>query len=65
MSLHPLAMSTNKRYLIIDQQIVRHFVHFSESLSTTPLPFYATHIITPFFQGSQLIMIKGRDFSQS
>ena len=36
-----------KRYLIIDQQIARHSVQFSKCLST-PLPFQATQIITPF-----------------
>ena len=41
-----------KRYFIIDQQIARHFVHYSECLSN-PLPFYATQIITLFLiQGS-------------
>ena len=35
------------KYIIIDQQIARHFVHYSESLHH-PLPFYATQIIYPF-----------------
>ena len=34
----------NKRYLIIEKQITRHFVQYSEYLSH-PLPFYATQII--------------------
>ena len=32
---------------MIDQQIVRHFVHFRECLYH-PLPFYATQMIKPF-----------------
>ena len=36
-----------KRYLIIDQQIARHFVLYSEYLYH-PLPFYGTQIITLF-----------------
>ena len=36
------------------------------SVFQTPLPFYATQIINPFLnQGSQLIMIKGSNFSHS
>ena len=47
----------HKSYFIIDQQIVR--------MSVPPLPFYATQIIILFWlQGSQLITIKGWDFSQ-
>ena len=38
---------SNKRYLMIDPQIARHFVHYSECLSN-PLPFKATQIINPF-----------------
>ena len=41
-----------KIYFIIDQQIPRHFVHYSEYLSI-PLPLYATHRVNPFhIQGS-------------
>ena len=36
----------NKRYLIIDQQIARHFVQYSEYLSHS-LPFYPTQMINP------------------
>ena len=36
-----------KRYFIIDQQIVRNFVHFSEC-SYHLLPFYTTQMINPF-----------------
>ena len=36
-----------KRYFMIDQQKARHFVHFSEYLSTS-IPFYATQIIKNF-----------------
>ena len=35
-----------KRYFIVDQQIARHFVHYSEC--TNPLPFYLTQMINPF-----------------
>ena len=53
-----------KRYYIIDQQIVQHFVHFSESLYH-PLPFYATKWLPLFlFQGSEQITIKDCVFSQ-
>ena len=37
----------SKRYSIIDQQLARHFVQYSEWL-TISLPFYATQIIDPF-----------------
>ena len=37
----------DKRYLMIDQQIARHFVHFSKCLYTL-LPFCATQLINPF-----------------
>ena len=57
--------NTKKRYFIIDQQIERYFVQYSESLSNL-LPFYATQLINPFWiQGSQPITIKGWDFNQS
>ena len=36
-----------KIYFIIDQQIARHFVQFSECLSS-PIHSYATQIIKPF-----------------
>ena len=36
-----------KRYFIVDQQIVQHFVHYSKCLSNPP-SFYATEIINPF-----------------
>ena len=36
-----------KRYFIIDQQIVQHFVHYSKCLSNPP-SFYANEIINPF-----------------
>ena len=36
-----------KRYFLIDQQIARHFVHYSECLYH-PLIYYATQIINPF-----------------
>ena len=36
-----------KRYFMIDQQIARHFVHYSEYIYH-PLPFYTTKIINPF-----------------
>ena len=39
--------NARKIYFIIDQQIARHFVQYSECLSH-PLPFYATQIINPF-----------------
>ena len=39
--------SYDKRYFIIDHQIARYFVHFSECL-LNPLSFYATQIIIPF-----------------
>ena len=35
------ALGLPKRYFIIDQQIVQHFVQYSECL-TNPLPFYTT-----------------------
>ena len=39
---------SKKRYFIVDQQIARLFVQYSECLSI-PLPFYGTmEIITPF-----------------
>ena len=40
-------LPANKRYFMIDQQIVQHFVHYSECLSNHP-PFYATQIISSF-----------------
>ena len=40
-------LTTNKRYFTIHQQIVRHFVHYSECLYH-PLPFYANQIIGNF-----------------
>ena len=43
----------SKRYCIIDQQIVRNYVHSSECLST-PLPFYAAQIIDTFLNSSIL-----------
>ena len=36
-----------KRCFMIERQIARHFVHYSECLSN-PLPFYATQILNPF-----------------
>ena len=54
----------SKIYFIIDQQIARAFVHYSECISI-PLPFYTTQIINPFLNSSsQPITIKGWDFSQ-
>ena len=40
----------DKRYFIIDQQLARQFVEYSECLYNhpPPLPFYATPIINPF-----------------
>ena len=59
-----IQQNINKRYFIIDQQIARHFVQYSEFLSN-PLPFYAEQIIDPFLNhGSQTFWIEGRDFSQ-
>ena len=47
-----------KGYSMIDQQTVRHFVHYSKSLSNHS-SFYATQLINPFLiQGSQPITIK-------
>ena len=37
----------NKRYFIIDQQIARHFVHYSECLSNLT-SFYTIQLINPF-----------------
>ena len=37
--IHSEGLTLNKRYFIIDQQIARHFVHYSEYLSTPPLLF--------------------------
>ena len=37
----------NKKYFIIDQQIARNFVQYSECLSNL-LPNYETQIINPF-----------------
>ena len=37
----------NKKYFLIDQQIARHFVHYSKCLYN-PLPFNATQIDNPF-----------------
>ena len=56
----------NKRYFIIDQKIARHFVQYNESLSTFPFLLCNSNN-KPFrsIQGSQLITIKNRDFSQS
>ena len=47
----------DKRYFRKDQQLARHFVHYSECLHY-PLPFYVTQIINP------LLTKKGKDFSQ-
>ena len=53
-----------KRYLLVDQQIAQHFVHYSGCIYHH-LPFYAIQIIHPYlFQGSQQITIKGWDFNQ-
>ena len=58
-------MVRNKRYFMIDQQISRHFVLYSEYLYH-PLPFYAIKIITLLLlQGTQPIKIRGWEFSQS
>ena len=55
----------NKRYSIIDQQIARYFVHYSEYFSS-PLPFYAIQIINPFLNSRiSAIHDKGWIFSQS
>ena len=63
LAYHMILIPSNKRYLIIDQQIARQSVQFSEYLSN-PLPFWTTQIITLFLvQGSQPIMIRGKDFS--
>ena len=45
-SLIAYKLHNNKRYFIIDHQIARHFLHYSEC-SYHPLPFYATQMITP------------------
>ena len=42
-----MLLGKRKIYFIVDQQIARHFVHYSERLSN-PLSFYATQIIKPF-----------------
>ena len=47
LSLTTLVVRLNKRYFIIDQQIARHFVHYSECLSNPP-SLYATQMINPF-----------------
>ena len=39
-------MYSRKRYFLIDKQIARQFVYYSEILSN--LPFYATQIINHF-----------------
>ena len=56
-----------KKYYISKNKVhntAYHFMHYSECLSI-PILFYGTPIINPFLiQGSQPIMIKGRDFSQ-
>ena len=58
-----VAVGKNKRYFLIDQQLARHFVHYSEWSLTQPLPFYATQIITLFLlHESQQITKKGWDF---
>ena len=46
-TLDPRFFSIKKKYFIIDQQIARHCVHYSECLSN-PLSFNATQITTPF-----------------
>jgi hypothetical protein len=55
-----------KRDFVIEKQIARHFVHYSECLSipSHPLTFYTTQIIKTFLlQGSYSIMKKERHFS--
>ena len=42
-----------KRDFIIEKQIARHFLQYSECLSK-PLPFYATQIIEPFLNSKTL-----------
>ena len=38
-----------KRYFIIDKQIARHFVQYTECLyATLPIPFYVTQFLDPF-----------------
>ena len=55
---------TNKRYFVIDKQKARHFVHFSEIL-TSPILFYATQIINPFLNlRISANQDKERNFSQ-
>ena len=50
-SKHCLSYKTShyydKGYFIIDQQIARHFVHYS-NYPNHPLPFYTTNITNPF-----------------
>ena len=53
----------SKRYIIIDQQIARHFMYLSEFLSN-PLSHLSN--INPFLiQGPQPITINGRNFCPS
>ena len=42
-----LYKTLDKRYLIVDHKVARHFLHYSECLSN-PLSFYATQMINPF-----------------
>ena len=44
-----LSLYCNKRYSIIDRQIARHFVQYSESFSNLSSP-YETQIINPFLK---------------
>ena len=43
-----LQITLYKRYVMIDQQIAWHFVHYSECLSNSLSHIYATQIINPF-----------------
>jgi hypothetical protein len=55
----------NKRDFIIEKQIAMHFVQYSKFISNLLL-FHAIQITNPLMiQGSDPIMIKGRDYSQS
>ena len=58
-----IADHMSKIYFIIDQQIARHFVHYSECLDNPPSLLSNSNSF--LLQGSQPITIKGWDFSQS
>ena len=58
-----LELCVQNRYFIIDQQIARHFLQYSECLLNHPSLLWNSKWLTHFLYSR--ITIKGRDFSKS